>query len=185
MTNYFISDIASLIFLALAVSMDAFSISLSYGLKRPRLKRIMQIGILIGLFHMILPFIGIVLGQFISYQIGYLTTTLSGLLLIGIGAHMLFSAFNPQSHKQLHTGLFALISIAFIVSIDSFSIGLSLGMFGVKHIIALFLFGSISMIMTWSGFLLGRKIYRYIGSYSEILGGGMLISFGLHIFFSH
>lgn len=183
MTSHFISEISSIIFLAFAISMDAFSVSLGYGLQKPRLRRIIQIGLLIGFFHMVFPFIGIVLGQLISVKVGHFTSVLSGLLLIGIGFHMLFSIFDSQRDKQIHMAKIALLSLAFIVSLDSFSIGLSLGLSEVRIAMTLILFGTISMVMTWIGMLLGRKINLYVGTYSEILGGGILISFGLHILF--
>lgn len=184
MSNHFISEISSITVLAFAVSMDAFSISLSYGLHKLRLRLIIQTGLLIGLFHMVLPFIGIMLGQFISDKIGHFPSIISGILLIVIGAHMFFSAFSSEFKDKFWPAKFALFSLAFIVSLDSFSVGLSLGMSGAKIAITLILFGFISMMMTWLGLLLGRKIHRYIGAYSEILGGGILISFGLHILFS-
>lgn len=183
MVNCLVSEIKSLIFLAFAISMDAFSVSLTYGTRELRLKHIFKIGLLIGLFHMVLPFIGIVLGKIISMKVGYYTTVISGILLTGIGLHMLFSAFSSQTNRQVNLEKFALISLAFVVSIDSFSIGISLGLSSVKVLVALTLFGFISMMMTWVGLFLGRKIHHYIGIYSEILGGAILVSFGLHILF--
>lgn len=184
MAHHFIYEISSLIFLAFAISMDAFSVSLSYGLQKPRLRRIIQMGLLIGSFHIVLPFIGIALGHVISEKIGYFTSVISGVLLIGVGLHMFFSAFSKQAEKPINNAQFTLLSLAFIVSIDSFSIGLSLGMTGAKVFLTLILFGLISMIMTWLGLLLGRKMNQYIGVYSEILGSSILVSFGLHILFS-
>lgn len=184
MTHHFIYELSSLVFLAIAMSMDAFSISLSYGLQKPRLKRIFQMGVLIGFFHMLLPFTGIILGHVISGKIGYFTSVISGLLLTGVGLHMFFSAFSSHMKKSIHHTQLTLVSLAFIVSIDSFSVGLSLGMTNVKILMTLILFGLISMIVTWAGLLLGRKINHYIGVYSEILGGSILVSFGLHILFT-
>lgn len=184
MAYHFIYELSSLIFLAFAISMDAFSVSLSYGLHKPRLKQILKMGLLIGIFHMILPFIGIVLGHVISTKLGYFTSIISGVLLTGIGLHMFFSAFNSHVDKPPSKANLALVSLAFIVSLDSFSIGLSLGMTGAKIIMTLILFGFVSMLMTWIGLLLGRKMNRYIGVYGEILGSSILVSFGLHILFN-
>ena len=69
------------------------------------------------------------------------------------------------------------------MSIYSFTVGLSLCISGVKTALTLFLFGFVSMILTWIGMLLGRKVRGFLGSYSEILGGSILCGFGLNIIF--
>src|SRR5690625_4335764 len=163
MTEYHIGEIVSLIFMAAALGMDAFSVSLGIGMQRLRLKRIALIGLIIGLFHIIMPFIGIVLGKVISTQIGHFTTLAGGLLMIGIGAQMFFSAFNHEMKNIVQPTGIGLLFLAFTVSIDSFSVGLSLGISGVKTAIALLLFGGSSTILTWIGMLLGRKVRGLVG----------------------
>ncbi|QKY70485.1 manganese efflux pump MntP family protein [Lentibacillus sp. CBA3610] len=183
MSVYYIGEIVSLIFMAVALGMDAFSVSLGMGMQRIRLKRIAIVGAVIGLFHMLMPFIGIVLGQAISTQIGDFATLTGGLLLVGIGAQMIFSAFNHESQKLVQPVGIGLIFFALSVSLDSFSVGLSLGLSEVKIVIALLFFGMASMILTWAGMILGRKMHGLLGVYSEILGGSILCGFGLHIVF--
>lgn len=176
-------EFVSISMMAIAIGMDAFSVSLGLGMRRIRLKRIAYIGVVIGLFHIIMPFIGIVVGKLISGQIGDWTTFAGGLLLFGIGAHMLFSAFNHQVGKVVQTAGIGLLIFALSVSIDSFSVGLSLGLSGVKTALTLILFGTASMVLTWSGMFLGRKVHGFLGAYSEILGGSILCGFGLYIMF--
>lgn len=181
--SVYIGEFISLLFLAFALGLDAFSVSLGMGMQRFRLKHIALIGIVIGLFHILMPFIGIVLGHVISGQIGNYATLVGGLLLFGIGAQMLFSVFNSQKKRLIQPIGIGLFILAFSVSIDSFSVGLSLGISGVKTALALFMFGLASMILTWGGMLIGRKVHGLIGAYSEILGGSILCGFGLNILF--
>jgi manganese efflux pump family protein len=176
-------EFISILMMAIAIGMDAFSVSLGLGMQKIRLKRIAFIGIVIGLFHIIMPFLGIVVGKLISEQIGNWTTLAGGLLLFGIGAHMLFSAFNHEVRKVGQIAGFGLILFALSVSIDSFSVGLGLGLSDVKTVLTLILFGTASMILTWAGMLLGRKVRGFIGAYSEILGGSILCGMGLYILF--
>ncbi|MFB4169825.1 manganese efflux pump MntP family protein [Virgibacillus sp. JSM 102003] len=183
MSVYQIGEVVSLLFMALALGMDAFSVSLGMGMQKIRLKRIALIGIIIGLFHIIMPFIGIMLGQAISTQIGQFTTLAGGLLLVGIGAQMVFSAFNHDTKKIVQPVGIGLLFFAISVSLDSFSVGLSLGMSEVKTMIALMLFGVVSTVLTWAGMILGKKVHGLLGVYSEILGGSILCSFGLNILF--
>ncbi|GGA64239.1 manganese efflux pump MntP [Ornithinibacillus halotolerans] len=176
-------ELISIIVMATAIGMDAFSVSLGLGMQRIRLKRIAFIGIIIGLFHIIMPFLGIVVGKFISAQIGDWTLLAGGLLLFGIGAHMLFSAFNREEKKVTRTTGIGLIILGLSVSIDSFSVGLSLGLSGMKTALMLIAFGLASMVLTWIGMLIGRKVHGILGAYGEILGGSILCGFGLYILF--
>lgn len=180
--NY-LGEMVSLLFVALALGMDAFSVSLALGMQEIRLKRMAFIGIVIGLFHIILPFLGIIIGQFLSSQVSHLTTLVSAILLVVIGANMFFSAFHLDMKKISSPYGFGFVLLAMTVSVDSFSVGLSLGLSGVKVAIAIILFGVTSMCLTWIGLLLGRNVQGFLGAYSEMFGGSILIAFGLLIIF--
>ncbi|MBY7144737.1 manganese efflux pump [Virgibacillus sp. NKC19-3] len=183
MSSYYIGELVSLLFMAFALGLDAFSVSLGLGMQQLRLKRIAFVGLIIGLFHIIMPFSGIILGQAISTQIGNLTTLAGGLLLFGIGAQMLFSAFHHEAKKIIQPVGIGLLFLAFSVSIDSFSVGLSLGISGVKTALAFVFFGIASTTLSWAGMMLGRKVHGILGVYSEILGGSILCGFGLLLLF--
>ncbi|API91832.1 MULTISPECIES: manganese efflux pump [unclassified Virgibacillus] len=179
----YIGEVTALLFLAFALGLDAFSVGLGLGMQRLRLKRIALIGMVVGLFHIIMPFLGILFGTMISKQIGSLTTLAGGLLLVGIGAQMFFSAFNYRVKKMIQPIGVGLYLLALSLSVDSFSVGLSLGISGVKTAIALMLFGLVSACLSWMGMLIGRKVEGFLGTYSELLGGSILIAFGLHVLF--
>ncbi|WP_373893984.1 manganese efflux pump MntP [Virgibacillus natechei] len=183
MPGYYIAELIPLLFMAFALGMDAFSVSLGLGMQRLRLKRIAFIGLIIGLFHIIMPFSGIILGQVISTKIGNFATLAGGLLLFGIGAQMLLTAFNHEVKQIIQPVGIGLLFLAFSVSIDSFSVGLSLGISGVKTALVLVLFGIASTTLSWIGMLLGRKVHGILGAYSEILGGSILCGFGLLLLF--
>ncbi|HEX6594799.1 MAG TPA: manganese efflux pump [Bacillota bacterium] len=172
-----------LVFMAFALGMDAFSVGLGLGMQLIRIKRIAFIGMVIGLFHVIMPFLGMMIGKVISTQIGDLTKLAGGLLIIGIGAQMMFSSFNRQAKKWIDPIGIGLFLLALTVSMDSFSVGLSLGLFNAQTVIVLMLFGFMSMSLTWFGLLLGKKTYNLLGVYSEMLGGSILCGFGLFIMF--
>lgn len=178
-----IGEIISIIFMAFALGMDVFSLSLGMGMQHFRLKRIAIIGFVFGLFHLLLPFLGIMIGKLISAQLTDFATLVGGLLMVGIGIHMILSVFSSETRTIIRPFGFGLFILGLSVSIDSFSVGLSLGISGVKTALTLILFGIVSMVLTWIGMLLGRKVRGYLGSYSEILGGSILCAFGLKIIF--
>jgi manganese efflux pump family protein len=76
---------------------------------------------------------------------------------------------------------FGLLLFALSVSLDSFSVGLTLGIYGAKTIMVLLCFGIAATVQTWAGLLLGRKVQGWLGTYSEALGGTILLGFGLKL----
>ncbi|MRG86211.1 manganese efflux pump MntP [Salinibacillus xinjiangensis] len=178
--SYIIGEWLTLSLMAIAIGMDAFSVSLGMGMLNLRLRKIAIIGILIGIFHMVMPFLGMLLGNILSKQFGSFAALMGGVLLIVLGIQMFIGSFSDERNTKLVNG-FGLFVFAFTVSLDSFSVGLSLGMYGVKTIVALILFGSASAVLTWLGFLLARKATALLGSYSEMLGGSILCAFGLQL----
>lgn len=179
-----LSEIGSFFFIAIALGMDAFSVSLVLGIQNIRLKIAMLLSLLIGICHMILPTIGILLGQALLNKIGHVTTILSGLLLFGIGIHMFLGAFTGSERKAFQLTGYGIIVLALSVSIDSFSVGLSFGMSGIHSFIMILLFGCVSSFLTLLGLLIGRKISGLLSLYSELLGGSILIVFGLTVMMS-
>ncbi|MCP8617424.1 manganese efflux pump MntP [Salirhabdus salicampi] len=183
MGSHIIGEWLTLSIMAVALGMDAFSVSLGLGMAYFRLKKIFFIGILIGLFHVIMPSIGMVLGLFFSAKLGNIAAIIGGVLLIILGIQMFLSSFSEEREIKLSSRI-SILLFALTVSLDSFSVGLSLGMTGSHTVIALFLFGVITTILTWVGFILARKVSHLFGSYSEMLGGSVLFAFGLQLVFS-
>ena len=179
----FIGELMSLTVMALALGMDAFSVSLGMGMQRLRLKRIALISVTIGGFHIIMPFFGMLLGKALSDAVGNMTSLAGGLLLFLIGVQMFFSAFNQDSKNKLEPVGIGLLLVSFGVSIDSFTVGLSLGISGMKILLTLFIFGTVTTFLTCTALMLGRKMRGYLGAYSELLGGSILCGFGLHMLF--
>lgn len=184
---FIISESLPIIFMAIALSMDAFSVSLGIGLQLLSLRRIFLIGLMFGFFHMLFPVIGIFIGRMLSDEFDQYTVLVSGTLLLFIGFHMFYAAFssNTPNKRLFNTSTFGLLLLSTSVSIDSIPIGISLGMAGVKTLFTIMLFGGFCAVFTWTGLLIGRKVKGILGSYSELLGGSILVSFGLYILFSY
>lgn len=178
-----IGEVISILCLAFALGMDAFSVGLGIGMQEIRLKRILLIGFIVGIFHVFMPFIGLFLGKFLSSQMEGVAIIGSGLLLCAIGFQMVFNTFLKQDNQLLAPVGIGLIMFAFTVSLDSFSIGISLGLSGVATAFAIIMFGLFSMVLTWIALLIGRRTHHLLGAYSEILGGSILFGFGLHVLF--
>src|SRR5699024_9312471 len=145
-----INVIISVWILAFALSMDAFSVSLSIGMQEIRLKKIAFIGFIIGLFHTVLPLIGIVLGHYISENVTFITELTGGFILVFIG---------------------------------SFPAVLGIGFTTINTLLIVMTFGICSILFSWIGMIIGRKVHEKTGKYSEMLGGIILYLIGLSLIF--
>nr|WGE04878.1 manganese efflux pump [Bacillus subtilis] len=98
-----------------------------------------------------------------------------------MGFKCLYTLLNSQKNDSCHGRAFSLLLFAIGVSLDSFSVGLSLGIYGSHPFLTITLFGLFSMMLTWLGLLVGKQVQSWLGTYSEALGGIILIVFGLKL----
>ncbi|RYM05529.1 manganese efflux pump [Sporolactobacillus sp. THM7-7] len=180
-----ISEGMALCMMALALGMDAFSVCMGLGMTRFRIGQAAKTGALIGMFHTLMPLAGILLGQLLSYHFGSIAGMAGGVLLILIGGQMLLSILHQERDpaKTPYRTDASLLLFAIGVSIDSFSVGLSMGIFGARMIATILLFGLFSMILAWAGFFVGRRSQNFFGRYGEALGGAILLAYGLKLLF--
>lgn len=176
-------QLLTLILMAFALGMDAFSVGLGMGMFNLRLRQIFKIGITIGIFHVWMPLLGIIAGKFLSDQFGTIATYIGGGLLLLLGVQMIWSSFKSEESNVITPVGFGLLVFAFSVSLDSFSVGLTLGIYQAKTVLVLICFGIAAALLTWMGLLIGRKVQNWLGTYSEVLGGSILLAFGLKLLF--
>lgn len=165
--------------MAVALGMDAFSLGLGIGMKGIRLPDVLKISSVVGVFHIIMPLLGMYTGGYASLLLGHVAVLCGGAILVIIGAHMLYSSLRGDHITYLyqHTW-FGIFLFALTVSIDSFSAGISLGLFGADMLLTVLVFGLFGGIMSICGLLLGRRFNGIFGDYGEAVGGLILIVFG-------
>lgn len=179
-----VGEIYTLVFIAFALSMDAFSVSLGIGMLNLRLRQMIKIGTQIGIFHVWMPLIGMIAGNFLSGWFGTVASYLGGVLIIMLGAEMFISSFRKKTTKTtIRPFGIGLWIFGLSVSFDSLSVGLTLGIYGAKMLLVLICFGSISAILTLLGLYLGRSVSGWLGEYSMAFGGIFLLSFGIKLLF--
>lgn len=176
-----VGELVTLLLMAFALGMDAFSVGLGMGMFQLRLRQIFKIGITIGLFHVWMPLVGMLAGKFLSEKFGTFASLIGGLLLIVLGVQMIWSSLRKGEEKVMTPVGFGLFVFALSVSLDSFSLGLTLGIYGAKTLLVIVCFGMVATILTWLGLLIGRKAQNWLGSYGEALGGSILLAFGLKL----
>lgn len=176
--------IATIIMMAVALGMDAFSLGIGIGIRGIRLYDILKLSFIIASFHVIMPLLGMFTGHYVSSLLGDIAVLTGGGLLLLLGAHMVYSSFKGENiHSFEHATLWGLIIFALSVSIDSFSVGISLGLFSSDLMLTVLMFGFFGGVMSVMGLVLGKKVAPSMGDYGEALGGLILVVFGLKVLF--
>lgn len=166
--------------MAIALGMDAFSLGIGIGLRGVRFFYILKIGVVVAVFHFFMPLMGLFTGQYMSVLLGDIALAAGGILLILLGAHMIFSAVKGDgTHPLEYTSMFSLLLFSLMVSIDSFSVGISLGLFSTDILLTVLIFGLFGGLMSMFGLLLGNKAAAGLGEYGEVIGGAILLAFGV------
>lgn len=166
-----------IIVIAISLSMDAFSLSLAYGTLNLDKKYIKKLSIIVGIYHFFMPIFGVHIGKFIGKIIFMNGDLLIFLVLTIIGFEMIIESFKNNKEIKIMK-LFEILLFGFAVSIDSFSLGIGLKSLTSNVYIAALIFAVTSLIFTYIGLNLGKKINLLIGKISTILGGIVLIIIG-------
>ena len=172
------------ILLAVALSMDAFAVSIGLGAKRPEhLNRLaLTAGLYFGTFQALMPLIGYLGGQGVLGWIeGYAPWVAFALLLL-IGAKMIHAAFAEGVEEAIALiSQRVLLTLAIATSIDALAAGFTLTLLPVNPYAACLLIGVTTFLFSVCGVHLGRTTGNLLESKAELLGGVVLILIGLKI----
>ena len=171
-------EIFSIILIGIALSMDTFSLSLSVGMFNTPNKKALELSIIVGLFHFIMPFLGMLLGEKIVQIFELKSDILLGFVLILIAIEMIIDLIRHEENKFNLTFL-GMILFAVGVSIDSFSLGIGLKAIVTNKILAMSIFSCCSFLFTFLGVIVGRYASKILGVYANIIGIIILFILGL------
>ncbi len=170
----------TIVLLAIALGMDAFSLGLGMGMKGIRKLDVLKISVVIGIFHIVMPLLGMFMGQYVSTLLGDVAAVTGGCLLLLLGGHMIYSSLRGEAVQSFdHASMWGLLLFALSVSVDSMSVGVSLGLFASDLVFTVLMFGAAGFIMSVLGLMLGRHVSGWAGDYGETLGGIILFAFGV------
>ncbi|MGG0824112.1 manganese efflux pump MntP family protein [Paenibacillus turicensis] len=180
----YLGEWVTIILMALALGMDAFSLGIGIGMKGIRKKEILLIASVVAFFHILMPLLGVATGQYVGRLLGELSQYVAGGLLAVLGGHMIYNALKDGEVQMIsHQSFLGILLFSLSVSIDSFSIGITLGMFHANLWLIVLLFGFCGGLLSMSGLMLGKKVGRNLGEYGEAVGGAILLAFGLLFIF--
>lgn len=154
-------------FIAVGLSMDAFSLAIAYGTNKLELKKTILLSFFVGLFHFLMPIIGSLIGIRLESLITEANKIVS-IIFIVIAIQMFIS--RNEDKKGNITNIFSIILFSFTVSVDSFSVGLGIGLMKQKILKAALIFSPVSAIFTFLGLILGKTLSEKFGKKATYLG---------------
>lgn len=179
-------SLAEIFLLGLALSADAFAVSIAAGICTPgvRVSDKFKISAFFGIFQGLMPVAGWFAGfLFLDYICSFDHWIAMGLLAF-IGIKMIIESRKTEDCKTFsYFGTGPLFVMAFATSIDAMAAGLSILMLGADIIFPALFIASTTFIISLLGVNIGKKAGRKLGQYAELSGGIILILIGMKIFF--
>lgn len=167
----------SIFILALALSVDACVVSFSYGLKyeKERIKNALMLACFTGIFQGIMPVVGYSLTSFVRQYIYPYAGLIVFLIFSYLGLKFIIEANQPKEKKELCIDLKCLFLIGIATSVDAFSAGITLSLYGNWILKPALLITFITFINSLLGFFTGGKLKHMPSKHIEIFAGSLLI----------
>lgn len=184
-------DIISLLGIAVALSMDAFSVSICKGLatKNFSLKVALLCGLWFGLFQALMPIIGYFLGAQFEHFIVHIDHWIAFGLLSVIGANMIREALSDDDEQCDGscgcTGFKTMLLLAVATSIDALAVGVTFAFLKVDIWFSALIIGLTTFVFSFAGVKIGNIFGSRYSKTAEIVGGVILIILGIKILLEH
>ncbi len=177
-------NLISISLIAVALAMDAFSVSMTKGFTQKDLKNseILYYGLFFGGFQALMPILGFFCGNVIASIVEALASIIGFILLLAIGLNMIresLSSDNDGISDEFSFKEVFLLAIA--TSIDAFAVGITIALLKDPILISAAIIGIVAFAFSIIGIFIGKKIGDYVGDKFQILGGVILILIGIKI----
>ena len=173
----------SIIIIAIALAMDAFSVSLTKGFTQNDLTKsqILYYGLFFGIFQFVMPVIGYLCGTTISSFVSTVAPWIAFFLLLAIGLNMIRESLGDDE-DVLDTFSFREVTLlAIATSIDAFAVGITFALLKIPLLVPCTIIGIVAFMFSIVGIFIGKKLGNYLGDKFEIVGGIVLILIGIKI----
>lgn len=181
-------DLITLLGIAVALSMDAFSVSICKGLatKRFSLKTALLCGLWFGVFQALMPIIGFFLGVQFEHLIVAIDHWIAFGLLALIGANMIREACSGEDENaDSSTGVRTMFLMAIATSIDALAVGVSFAFLQVNIWKSATIIGLTTFAFSFVGVRIGNVFGSRYSKGAQIAGGVILILLGVKILLEH
>lgn len=172
-----------ILMIGIALSMDAFAVSLSGGMVYTDMKgaKKLWMPIAFGLFQGIMPIAGFYLGSIFSAAIskwsGWVVLVILGLIGLNMIREGIFSKEDDNAVRSLTIKIVLVQALA--TSIDAFATGVSFAAAHAPLFTAASIIAATTFTLSLIAEFIGNRLGKHLGNVAEILGGVILIIIGI------
>jgi len=170
-----------IILLALALSVDACVVSFTYGLcfEQNRKLNSFLLAAFTGIFQGIMPCFGYFLSNLAKEIISPYGKWIIFLIFMFLGIKFIKEAFQINKKMPNCISISCLFMVGIATSIDAFSAGISLFLYGNSILIPALIIAAVTFCNSILGFFAGGKLRKFPSKSLEITAGIILIFLGI------
>jgi len=165
----------------IALSLDAFSLSIIYGTILNNKKTIITLSLVVGIFHFFMPLLGFTFSNLLITRIIANTNFISFIIFLILGIQMFFNNNNETDLIKL-SNFASILLFAFTVSLDSFSVGIAISKDSI--VLPIITFSITSCLFTYFGLHIGKQLKKVLGNLTTKIGGFILILLSFYYLFT-
>jgi putative Mn2+ efflux pump MntP len=183
-----ILDAPTILVIAVGLAMDAFSVSIAYGIttKSNGKTNAIKMASSFGAFQAFMPVLGWLMGVEILEIIAGFDHWLAFGLLALIGCKMIYEATSVEHQPRgKRLDFYTLLILSVATSLDALAVGLSFALLKVSITMPIAIIGTITFTLSFLGATIGDKLGKAQSSKIEVLGGLILIAIGIKILLEH
>lgn len=178
-----------LLITSIALSMDAFAVSICRGLsvKKAEFKHCITAGLWFGIFQALMPLIGYFCGSLFAAYITAWDHWITFAILTLIGINMIVESFKKEENDVSENpfGVKEMFPLAVATSIDALTVGITFSFINVNIFLAVLCIGSITLVLSAIGVKIGNVFGAKKQSVAEFCGGAALIFIAVKILLEH
>ena len=176
--------------IAVGLAMDAFAVSIVSGsiYKELHIRHALRMAFFFGAFQAIMPLIGYMAGRTFADSIEMWDHWIAFGILSVIGGKMVYEAFKMKQvdkDPKDPSNLVVLVVLSIATSIDALAVGITLSLVTSYIFRAVATIGVITFIISYIGYIIGKRMGHFFENKIEIIGGLILIGIGSKILISH
>lgn len=181
-------SLAEVVLLGVALSMDAFAVTVSNvfahrGLSRTRA---MLMPVFFGAFQGIMPLLGFFAGSLVADVIERYAGIVSFVILGVVGGKMIWDAFHEDAGEDVDDKTLTVGSLFFqaiATSIDAFAVGVSFVGQGAEPFSTSGIIALTTFLCTCVALAVGRTFGNKLGEKATVVGGVVLVLIGIKALF--
>ena len=182
-------NLLTILFIAVALAMDAFAVSIASGIaiKKLRIGHALKIASWFGLFQAIMPIVGWVGGLKLKSVVAPVDHWVVFGLLSFIGCKMIYESFqlDPIENRSNPLDIRILFALSIATSLDAFAVGISFAMLHISIITPIIIIGLVTFLISFAGVWIGDRGKHFFEKKMGMVGGFILIAIGIKVLIDH